>query len=55
MFPIRYFSNEAFAPRYFAKVGAAAAPSTSGNIGYAGWQISVIHRNWMDMILVILR
>lgn len=32
MFGLRYFCNAYFAPRYFAKVGAAAAVST-GRVG----------------------
>lgn len=28
MFPVRYFCNEAFAPRYFPKIGQDAAATT---------------------------
>lgn len=31
------------------------AASSSASKGYPGWQISVIHRNWIDMLLMVLK
>ena len=41
MFPVRFFPNAFFAPRFWPKVGLTPSPSNIGRFGVAAFQINL--------------